>query len=137
MPELTPEDRRTALNFASALEFMAAGIPNDFVRKGAHRLIRQIRMRYRFSIVQKKDYIVKIVRVTNGGGGVSIADLIKATGWHKDEIYDLVKEIENETPPRLELRKIPPAGMKGGRPALLIFALEVPSFSPPPPITTP
>lgn len=125
MPELTPEDRRTALNFASALEFMAAGIPNAFVRKGANRLIHQIRMRYRFTAAEKKEYIIKTIREL---GGASVADLVNHTGWHRDSIFDLAKELEQEK--LIEARKVSPAGSKGGRPAVLFFAIEVHSFAP-------
>lgn len=131
MPELTPEDRRTALNFASALEFMAAGIPNAFVRKGANRLIHQIRVRYRFSPAEKKDYILKLVREL---GGASAADLVDRTGWHRDEVYGIARELEKEK--RVRFERVSPAGPKGGRPAVLIFIVESPSFAPPQTITT-
>jgi predicted ArsR family transcriptional regulator len=129
MPELTIEDRRTALNFASALEFMAAGIPNAFVRKGAHRLVRQIRMRYRFTTAEKKDYIVKVTRDI---GGASIADLVEKTGWHRDEILDMAKQLEDEK--RIEARKVSPAGRGRGRPAVLFFVVEIPNSAPHPAI---
>lgn len=131
MPELTPEDRRTALNFASALEFMAGGIPNAFVRKGAHRLVHQIRMRYRFTVEQKQDWIVKIITDL---GGASVADLVEKTGWHRNEIVEMSKQLEDEK--RIESRKVSPPGRKGGRPAVLFFAVEVRSFAPPQTITT-
>ncbi len=119
MPELTIEDRRTALNFATALEFMAAGIPNAFVRRGAHRLVNQIRMRYRFTPAEKKDYIVKIAK---DRGGVSIADLVRITEYTQPETFRLVKELESEG--RVEFRGWRPPGEKGGRPAALLFAIE-------------
>jgi hypothetical protein len=131
MPELTPEDRRTALNFASALEFMAAGIPNAFVRKGAHRLVHQIRMRYRFSAAEKKDYIVKLVTDL---GGASVADLVEKTGWHRDEIFNLSKELEDEK--RIRFERVSPAGKGRGRPAILIFVIEQTNYAPPPAINT-
>lgn len=131
MAEITPEDRRTALNFASALEFMASGISNDFVRKGARRLIHQIRIRYRLSVAEKKDYIVKLI---GDRGGLSAADLVRATGWHRDEIFAMVRELEVEK--RVKLERVPPAGDKGGRPYILVFTIEKEGFAPRQRITT-
>src|SRR4051812_43277257 len=113
MPELTHEDRRTALNCANALEFIASGIPNAFVRKRINRAVREIRMRYRFTTAEKQDWIVKIL---NDLGGASIADLVEKTGWHRNEIFDMTRELENEK--RIEARKVSPAGRGRGRPAV-------------------
>lgn len=117
MPELTPEDRRTALNFANALEFMAAGIHNDFVRKNTRRLVRQIRGRYGFSHTDKKEWIVKIVRDL---GGASATDLVLKTGWSRPEIVGITRELRDER--QLRVERVAPAGGGRGRHAVLFFA---------------
>jgi hypothetical protein len=124
MPELTSEERRKGLEFANELTLLAAErAPNVRLEKIVQRIAQQIRQICGFSPALKMAEIVRLAKVTNGGGGISHAELIELTGWHKDEIYELVKELEKESLPRIRVEGIKPAGSKGGRPAVLIFAI--------------
>lgn len=135
MPDLTSEDRRKGLDFANKLAMLAAEeAPDVRVEKIAQRAVNQIRQIYGYSPRLKMAELIRLVKVTNGGGGVTHAELIQVTGWHKDEVYDLVKQLETEQPARIEVRAIRPAGRGPGRPSVLIVAIQTSSngnFSPP------
>jgi hypothetical protein len=123
MPELTHKDRRTALNFASALEFMAEGLTNPFDRKAANRLIHQIRMRYRFSSAEKKEIIIASLQQ----GCSSINEIVEETGFPEEVVYVLVRELADEKPPRLRFERVSSPNGRGRR-AVRIFLARVNSL---------
>jgi hypothetical protein len=121
MPELSTEIRREGLAFAEKLTLLAVEAPDVTLERAVHSLAQKIRRRYGFSAELKKAEIVRIVRLK---GGASIKDIVAETGWHKDEVYSIVREMENEQPPRVECRTVHPAGGYGGRPRIVLFLPE-------------
>ncbi len=86
MPELTNEDRKNGLEFATRLTLLASEAPDVFLEKLVHRAAQTIRQRYGYSPRLKKQEITRLARVTNGGGGVSITELVDLTGWARPEM---------------------------------------------------
>lgn len=120
------EKRRLGLDFANKLSMLAADSPDVFTELAVHDLAKQIRKRFTYSKDLRKREILTLIKRQAELGGMSIAEMIDATGYKKDMVYETVEELEAER--RVELRKFDPPGSKGGRPAVRYFAISV-SFS--------
>lgn len=122
------EKRRLGLDFANKLSMLAAEAPDVFTEHAVHELAKMIRKRFTYSKDLRKREIVTHLRRYDERGGMSIADLIEGTGYHKDVIYDLTKELESEG--HVELRSVPSSRDDGrGRPAVRYFTVRTAIFS--------
>lgn len=122
------EKRRLGLGFADRLSMLAADAPDVATEHAVHELARTIRKRFTYSRDLRKKEIVTHLRRADGRGGMSVAELVEGTGYHKDVIYDLTKELETEG--LVELRPTPSTRDDGrGRPAFRYFTIQRAIFS--------
>lgn len=118
--ELTPKQRRRGLDFANKLSMLAADSPDVFTELAVHNLAKTIRKRFAFSKDLRKREILTHLRRCSDNGGMSAAELVDATGYYKNRVYEALDELASEG--KAELRMVPPAGDKGGRPSARFFA---------------
>lgn len=114
MAVLRHEDRLAIFEFAEKLSQLAADAPNLSCKRVAHKLAQRIRVFYGYTPNRRKAEI--FARVCNGAA--SIPELIEETGFHKDEVYQLTRELADEG--RIKFVKIASSGR--GRPAIRVFA---------------
>lgn len=107
------EARQQALEFAKGLEFLASQAPGPWAKAETQKLIKQIQKRYGFTDPMKKTAILGIVRE---GSGVTIGEIVKLTGWHRDKVRDLCAELEDA---QLIYSQTADPTEQGGRPPVL------------------
>ena len=128
MAEWTSEQRLKGINYANKLDLFAMKAPDPQTEHATHELAREIRKRFTWSIELRKREIMVHVRKQNDFGGISINELIEATGYKKDILYPLATELESEHV--IELRAVTPIGPRGrGRPAIRLFLAGNGNFS--------
>jgi hypothetical protein len=118
------EKRRLGLEFANRLDELAAdAAPDAKTEHDVHELARLIRKRFTYSKELRKREILTHLKRHDDHGGMSIAELIEKSGYQKDMVYELVRDLEADG--KVELRKFDPPGSKGGRPAVRYFATTI------------
>lgn len=121
MSTFTDDERRKALNLANQVQDLAMDAPDEFAERVLHSAAHRLRRRYGYSRNLKKSEILR--RVRKEPLGVTIVDLKNELGFHKDDVYELVRELEKEL--KVQCRKSAPGGSKGGRPTLLVSIATV------------
>lgn len=115
------EKRRLGLDFANKLSMLAADSPDVATEIAVHDLAKQIRKRFTYSKDLRKREILTHLRRRSEQGGMSVTELIEETGYYKNRVYEALDELEQEG--KAELRMVPPAGDKGGRPSARFFVV--------------
>lgn len=122
------EKRRLGLEFANKLSMLAAEAPDVFSELAVHELAKTIRKRFTYSKDLRKKEIMTWLKRRSEHGGMSTTELTEETGYHKDVIYELTKELESEG--LVELRPVQSSRDDGrGRPAIRYFASSRAIFS--------
>lgn len=124
MPEIDSEKRKAGLAFADRLSEIAVEAPDLLSEKSVHDLAGTIRKRFTYSRELRKREILTQVRKRGSDVGCSVGELAGITGYNKDLVYDLSRELTSEG--LIECRKIPPAGRGPGRPTERIFPANLP-----------
>jgi predicted Rossmann fold nucleotide-binding protein DprA/Smf involved in DNA uptake len=123
MAGIEHDQRLAGFRFAEKLDLLAAEAPDVLTEKAVHQVAQRIRNRYAYTPRLRKAEIFARIR----RGAASIAELVDETGFHKDEVYELTKELEAEGQVRFD--RAPAIGR--GRPPIRIFAATIANFSPP------
>lgn len=87
--ELSHEDRRRGLSYAARVSTLAMEAPDDETKKIVYAACRAIEKRYGFSRDEKKNVILRLVFL----GAASIAELIRESNFHRDDVYQLTSEL--------------------------------------------
>lgn len=117
------EKRRLGLDFANRLKMLAADAPDVFTEKAVLDMARLIDKRFTYSKELRKKEILTHLKKSSANGGMSIGELIEETGYNKNRVYEAMDELESEG--RAELRRVQPAGDRGGRPSARYFAVTI------------
>lgn len=107
--------RRRVLEFAERVALLASEAPNDDAKKEVFAARMRLVKRYGFSQEEKR----RLILHTIGLGAATHADLIRETGFDKDDVYRIVKELESEE--AVECKLISLSG--SGRRSLFVFPI--------------
>lgn len=118
MPELTTEERLKGLEYANKLSLLAAEAPDLHTENATHEFAKMVQKRFTYSFELRKREILTHLK-KRMDVGLSIAELIEATGYEKNTIYALAEDLEKEK--RARFQRIRPAGSGPGRPAVRLF----------------
>jgi hypothetical protein len=119
---MTEKQHDEGLEFAKQLRILARRrAPDRWAEAQVHQLVNRFEVRYGYSWPHKKAMVVKLLR-SDEIGSVEAVDVIDRYGWHKDDVYNLLREMAVEG--TLEEFKVP-RGDKGGRP-LKRYRLKTP-----------
>lgn len=100
---------------AELAEFAARqNMPED-AKKEIYKTVHVLRKRYGFTNEFKREEILRLI----GIGASAVSDLINETGFDRNDIYTITRDLESEG--IIVLRPIPPANGGAGRPMMLFF----------------
>lgn len=120
MAEISQDERKAGLAVAVRIDDLALDAPDVFTESVLHAASHRLRRRFGYSLERKKIELLR--RVKREPLGVRVSDLKRELGFHIDDVLSIVKQLEGEA--KVTLKKIPPAGSKGGRPTLLVRYLD-------------
>jgi hypothetical protein len=112
--ELTPNQRRQQLEYANKVADLASQAPDDETKQIVYNAVKTIRKKAGWSIDEKRDEILRLVHV----GASTVADLIRETNFHKDEVFFITEKLEKEG--KIVFKRMSLTG-GAGRPAVCIF----------------
>lgn len=96
MAEWSTRQRLKGLDLVNKIDLLASEAPTVHLENDLHRLCYEIRKRFTHSPELRKKEILMHIRKHNGNGGISIDELIVATGYEKNVLYAVVKELESD-----------------------------------------
>ncbi len=111
MPELTPDERRRGLDEAKMLLQLASS-STEFTARLLRKVANRCQKYFGLSSDQKKQALVIFLAEVE----VTVPEIAKTTGWPRQEVYDLVKELVEEE--QIVVKQYRPSGR--GREMLLI-----------------
>lgn len=114
------EQRKLGLAYADKLSMIAADAPDVYTEHAVHELAKVIRKRFSYSRELRKKEILTHLKRHSEQGGMSVAELVEATGYNKNRVYESMDELVDEG--KAEVRWFPPPGDRGGRPSARYFA---------------
>lgn len=94
MAEWTSEQRLKGMAYANRLDVLALKAPDPHTEHITHELAREIRKRFTYSPELRKKELMVHIRKHDGNGGISIPELMAATGYEKNVVYTLVRDLE-------------------------------------------
>jgi hypothetical protein len=114
---LTLSDRRRALEYAAKLAALALEAPDERTKKIVYAARNSIQKLYGCGRDEKKVEILRLITL----GAAQINDLIQESGFHRDDIYDLTKELTAEKRIRETIMKLTGGN---GRPVVCYFPTD-------------
>lgn len=112
--DLSPKERRLQLEFANTLAELAVAAPDDETKQIVYNAVKTIRKKAGWSIEEKREEILRLLNV----GASTVADLIRETNFHKDEVFYITERLEKEG--LVVFKRMSLTG-GAGRPAVCIF----------------
>lgn len=113
MAELTPRQRRRALDFGNCLAALVAAAPDPISKSAVRRAVKMIYKHHGLNTEQKRDVIAKCLKL----GASTYNELFAESGIHKAQVVAIIKAMHEDGV--VELRTIP-SGERGGRPTVFI-----------------
>lgn len=121
MSEIPNDERKAGLGLASKVDELAMAAPDVFAESVLHTAAHKLRRRYGYSRDLKQKEILR--RLQKEPLGITVADLQKSLGFHKDDVLAIVRDLESMC--RVSCKKVLPGGSKGGRPTTLVSLVIV------------
>jgi predicted Rossmann fold nucleotide-binding protein DprA/Smf involved in DNA uptake len=90
--ELSAKERRAGLEFAGRLAKVALEAPDDVTKREVRKAIRAIESQYGYSQAEKRTRIMDLVVE----GAASHAELIAESGFHRDDVYMIIAELQRD-----------------------------------------
>jgi lipase chaperone LimK len=117
--ELTIRQRRRGLEFADRIAGLALEAPDDRTKQIIYSARNAIQKLYGFTREQKKAELVRLIDL----GAANITDLIQESGFSKNDVYELTRELATEK--RIREAVMMSIGGNGvGRPTVCYFSIE-------------
>lgn len=113
MAELTSRQRRRGKEYAEELAGLAARAPDSDTKRRVYAAVSACRRKYGYSPEQKLAELLRVI----GLGASSINDLVAETPFPRQEIVDLVKQLEQSRRVRIEYLSVTGGS---GRPSMHI-----------------
>lgn len=111
--QLNAKSRRRVLEFAERVALLAAEAPNEDTKKAVYTAVNKMRRQYGFSKEEKRAEIFRQI----GIGAATVADIIRETKYHADDVHEITRELEVEG--LVVFRRMQNIGV--GRPTVCIF----------------
>jgi len=86
---LTLSDRRRALEYAARLATLALEAPDERTKKIVYAARNSIQKLYGCGPQEKRAEVLRLINL----GASQISDLILESGFHRDDIYEITKEL--------------------------------------------
>lgn len=113
MSDLTPRQRRRALDFGNCLAALVAAAPDPISKSAVRRAVRMIYKHHGLNDAQKRDVLAKALSY----GASTYNELAAESGIRKPQVVAIIKQMETDG--QVKVQRLPVGG-KGGRPMLFI-----------------